>query len=181
MWQPTAGPLFEWTEVTGAATYALEVRVLGATSNYLRVATAATAHAPVQAIATGSYTWRVTALDANGTSLGTSATRGFRVDATPPTIKKIKPESRKLKPKSLVTVVFSEKVKNVTKKTLFITPEGKKKPLKAKVTLNKKKTKAVIDAKKRFKPGTYVVHATTKIQDLRGNPLSGGEKPVIRP
>ena len=39
----------------------------------------------------------------------------------------------------------------------------------------------MIDVKKRFKPGTYVVHATTKIKDVRGNPLSGGEKPVIRP
>ena len=80
-----------------------------------------------------------------------------------------------------MTVVFTEKVKGVSKKSLFITPEGKKKPMKAKVTLNRKKTKAVIDVKPRFKPGTYIVHATTKIKDLRGNPIAGGEKPMIRP
>ncbi len=96
-WQPTAGPLFEWSEVPGAATYFLEVRVLGSTANYTTATTAATAYAPIKAIATGDYTWRVTARDAAGNSLGTSATRSFRVDATPPTIKKIKPTSKKLK------------------------------------------------------------------------------------
>ena len=109
-WQPTAGPLFEWTEVAGAASYQLDVRVAGATSNYIGGPTVATAHAPIKAIATNDYTWRVTALDAAGKSLGTSATRTFSVDATPPTIKKVKPASRKLKPKSLVIVVFSEPV-----------------------------------------------------------------------
>ena len=180
LWQPTAGPLFEWSEVPGAASYFLEIRVLGSTANYLTATTTATAYAPVKAIATGSYTWRVTARDSNGAVLGTSAARAFRVDATPPTIKKITPPSKKLKPNSIVTVIFSEKVKGVSKKSLYITPKGKKKPMKAEVKIDKKGKKATIDVKARFKRGTYVVHATTKIKDVAGNPLTGGEKSITR-
>ncbi|GAA2116861.1 hypothetical protein GCM10009843_07420 [Nocardioides bigeumensis] len=177
-WQPSAGPLFEWTEVAGAASYVLEVRSNTSTS-VLSVATTATAHAPVKALGTADYMWRVIAKDTAGQVLGTSANGVFKVDATAPTIVKVKPPRDKLKPKSLVYVKFSEAVKGVTKKSLYITPEGKKKPMKAKVTINKKKTKAIVDVKKRFKPGTYVLHATTKIKDLRGNPLAGGQAVTI--
>ena len=38
----------------------------------------------------------------------------------------------------------------------------------------------MIDVKKRFKPGTYIVHASTKNKDAAGNRLSGGEKPITR-
>ena len=146
-----------------------------------RVATAATAHAPVQAIATGYYTWRVSALDATGTSLGTSATRGFRVDATPPTIKKIKPESRKLKPSPWSPWSSPRRSMDVTKKTLFITPEGKKKPLKAKVKLNSKGPRPSSTPSRASSPAPTSSTRRPRSRTCRGNPLSGGEKPVIRP
>jgi len=46
------------------------------------------------------------------------------------------------------------------------------KAMKAKVTIDKTGRKATIDVKARYKPGTYILHASTKITDVAGNPLS---------
>ena len=95
---------FEWTEVPGAARYALNINGVGrqqAADRGDRVRRAGT-------FETGKYTWSVTALDAAGNPLGTSATRTFKIDATAPIVKKVKPAT--LKPTSTITVKFSEKV-----------------------------------------------------------------------
>ena len=74
------GALFEWTEVPGATSYALNL----AGAHPAKVATSATAWAPTGQIGDGEYTWNVTALDAARNVLGTSIDRSFRVDAHRP-------------------------------------------------------------------------------------------------
>ena len=89
-WQPGAGALFSWTDVPGAASYTVTA-TSGSGSRLVSVTTPGNAYATTKAIATGSYTWSVTALDAGGKALGTSLTGNFRVDATAPTVKTMKP------------------------------------------------------------------------------------------
>ena len=60
----------------------------------LSVTTVATAYAP-SGPGSGSYTWSVTAYDGAGKPLATSVTRKYKVDATPPVIKKITPATWK--------------------------------------------------------------------------------------
>ena len=173
-WQKSAGPLFEWTEVAGAASYVLEVRS-SASASVLSVPTTATAHAPVAALATARYTWRVIAKDAAGQVLGTSPNRGFRVDATPPTVLKITPLDRILHKKTIIKVFFSEKVRGVSKKTVKLFwlkgAAQKKVKVKVKVTTFKKGKAAKVDPKS-VKPGaTYLLVLSTKIKDKRGNRL----------
>ena len=173
-WQRSAGPLFEWSEVAGAASYVLEVRN-GAAASVLSVLTTATAYAPVDALATAGYTWRVIARDAAGQVLGTSPNRGFRVDATPPTVRKITPLDRILHKKTIIKVFFSEKVRRVSKKTVKLFwlkgAAQKKVKVKVKVTTFKKGKAAKVDPKS-VKPGaTYLLVLSTKIKDRRGNRL----------
>ena len=78
-WQPGAGTLFTWTDVPGAATYSL-VATSSSGSRLASVTTPGNAYATTRALATGSYTWSVTALDSAGKSLGSSLTGSFRVD-----------------------------------------------------------------------------------------------------
>ena len=66
-------------------------------------------------------------------------------------------------------MIFSEKVKGVSKKSLYIPPEGGRLPM-----------RSIVDSRKRFQPGAHIVHATTKIKDVAGNSLSGGES-IIAP
>jgi hypothetical protein len=169
-WQPGAGTLFTWTDVPGAASYSL-VSTSGSGSRLANVTTPGNAYATTKAIATGSYTWTVTALDSAGQALGTSSTGSFRVDATAPTVASMKP-SVSAKPKSVFVVTFSEKVRGVTKKTIKLYQKGKKKPLRAKVTV-KGGIKATLKPKSRLKKGkTYLVKIThTRIKDEAGNAL----------
>ncbi len=176
VWVKSTLGLFTWTAVAGATSYRFERRLAGAAGSSETVVTPALAWAPTARIGDGNWEWRVSTIDADGKVSGSSPWRAFRVDATPPVIKKVKPPRNKLKPKSLIVVVFSEAVKGVSKKSLYVTLEGKKKKMKAKVTMNKAKTKATVNVKPRFKRGkTYVLHATSKIKDLRGNVLADGE------
>lgn len=172
-WQPTAGPLFTWTEVAGAASYKLEYKPTSSTS-WRAVSTVASAHAPTTAFDTGSYAWRVTALDAKKQVLGVSTQSSFRVDATSPTVKKISPKV--LKPKSTLKVKFTEKVWGVSGKSIklykMVSPTKKKK-VKAKVKLNSKRRVATIDPKgKLSKKHKYVlVFKLAKIKDRAGNTM----------
>ncbi len=162
---------FEWTEVPGAARYVLNLN--GVADNKLpTVATAYAAPAPSQ---TGAYQWSVTALDAAGSPLGTSATRTVKIDSTSPIVKKIKPAP--IKPTSTISIKFSEKVKGVSKKSVALVkvlPTGKFKKLKAKISIDKKKTTAKVNPKGRLRPGTpyQVLLNTRKIRDKVGNPLA---------
>lgn len=170
-WQPSAGTLFTWTDVPGAATYSLTAT----SSTGSRLASATTpgnAYATTKALPTGSYTWSVTALDAAGKSLGSSTTGSFRVDGTAPTVKTMKPGGQATK-KSVFVATFSEKVKGVSKKTMRLFQKGKKKPLKAKVVITKGGRKATLKPANKLKRGkTYLVKLTyTRIKDEAGNPL----------
>lgn len=170
-WQPAAGTLFTWTDVPGAASYSL-VATSGSGSRLASVTTPGNAYATTRAVATGSYTWTVTALDAAGKTLGTSLTGSFRVDGTPPTVKTMKP-SGQATPKSVFVAAFSEKVKGVSKKTMRLYQKGRKKPLKAKVVITKGGRKATLKPARKLKRGkTYLVKLTnTRIKDQAGNPL----------
>jgi hypothetical protein len=169
-WQPGAGTLFTWTDVPGAASYSL-VATSGTGSRLVSITTPGNTYATTKAIATGGYTWTVTALDSAGKALGTSATASFRVDGTAPTVKSMKP-SGSAKPKSVFAVTFSEKVKGVSKKTIKLYQKGKKKPLKAKVVV-KGGTKATLKPKGNLKKGkTYLVKIShLRIRDEAGNAL----------
>ena len=168
-WQPGTGTLFTWTDVPGAASYALTA-TSGSGSKMVGVTTPGNAYATTKAISTGSYTWTVTALDAADKALGTSTTGSFRVDSTAPTVKSTKPGGSAT-PKSVFVIVFSEKVKGVSAKTVKLYQKGKKKPLKAKVAI--KGTKAKLKPKSRLKKGkTYLVKIKySRIKDQAGNAL----------
>jgi hypothetical protein len=169
-WQPGAGTLFTWTDVPGAASYSL-LATSGTGSRLVNVTTPGNSYATTKAIATGSYTWSVTALDSAGRPLGTSASGSFRVDGTAPAVKAMKP-SGSAKPKSVFVVTFTEKVKGISGKTVKLYQKGKKKPLKAKVVV-KGGTKATLKPKGKLRKGkTYLVKIShTRIRDEAGNAL----------
>jgi hypothetical protein len=136
------------------------------------VATAYAAPAPSQ---TGSYQWSVTALDAAGNPLGTSVARTVKIDSTSPIVKKIKPAP--IKPTSTSLIKFSEKVKGISKKSVTLVkvlPTGKLKKVRAKISLDKKKTTLKVNPKGRLRPpGPYqVLLNVNKIKDKVGNPLA---------
>ena len=159
---------FEWTEVPGAARYVLNLN--GAADS--KVTTVATAYAAPSPNATGAYSWSVTALDAAGNPLGTSAARTVKIDSTSPIVKKVKPAP--IKPTSTISIKFSEKVKGVSKKSVVLVkvlPTGKFKKLKAKISIDKKKTTAKVNPKGRLRPGNAVPGAPQHEED----PRQGGQ------
>lgn len=169
-WQAFTSAYFEWSDVVGAANYQLSVRT---GTNNTTTTTVGTAAAPSE-LATGTYTWQVTALDAGGKSLGVSAPRTFRVDSEPPKVLKVKPG--KLKAKSDIKITFSEPVRGATKKTVRLkkaNPKGKfKVKVKAKVKVKKGGRLIVIDSKKGLKKGSYqIVFTNGSIKDVAGNSL----------
>ncbi len=164
------GPLFSWTSVDGAATYQLEVKNSGST--WLRTTTAATAFAPTTSVKDGTHTWKVTALDPRGHAVGSSETRTFTVDASPPKVIKKTPT---INPKATANfvVTFSEPVKNVNGKSFKLFMKGKRSKLAAKITMNAARTKAKLNPKYNLKRGkTYVVKLTSRIKDDGGNKLA---------
>lgn len=166
VWQRFNGAYFEWSDVAGATTYQLSLR--NGTNN-ATTTTVATAYAPSE-LTSGDYTWTVTAFDAAGKALGTSASRTFRVDSVAPTLSTMKPQGSAT-PKSVFVATFSEKVKGVSKKTMRLYQKGKKKPLKAKVVVKGRKAK-LKPAKNLKKGKTYLVKLNYKsIRDAGGNGL----------
>jgi hypothetical protein len=161
---------FSWTDVPGAARYLLEYKLSTATSSS-KVTTAAQSWAPVSTFADGSYQWRVTALDAANVAIGTSAWRGFRVDATRPTVTSVKPAAGAtgVKPGANMVANFSEKVTNVSTTTVKLYRKGSSKPVAAKVTLSSTKRYVVVNPKRDLARGTkYTVKLSTGIRDLSG-------------
>lgn len=168
--QPTAGAYFEWSDVQGAASYQIALRV--GTDNSV-ITTVGTAYAPSE-LRTGSYVWQVTALDAAGRTLGVSPARPFWVDADAPRVLKVMP--KKLTKKSTITVRFTEAVKGASKKTVKLmraNAKGKYKiAVKAKVKVAKKGREVLIDPKGKLKRGSYqIVFTNTAIKDSAGNQL----------
>jgi hypothetical protein len=169
VWASAKNSLFEWSEVPGAATYQLSFGG-SSTSKY---STVATAYAPTSSLRDGSYTWKVIALDSAGRSLGTSETRTFRVDGTPPKVASITPTT--LKPKSVIKATFSERVTGVSGRSmkLYRVAHKKKTRIRAVVSTAKKGKVAKLDPKHALKPGHYqVVFVVGKITDRAGNTLA---------
>ncbi len=168
VWAGAKSSVFEWTEVPGATSYQL---VFGGAST-AKYTTPATAYAPLTVLKDGSYTWRVIALDAGGHSLGTSATRDFKVDGTPPRVISVTPST--LKPKSVIKATFSERVKGVSGKSmkLYKLKGQKKKRIDAVVSTAKKGKVGRLDPTHALKPGSYlVVFVASRIKDRAGNTL----------
>ena len=166
VWVRWTGAYLEWSDVPGATSYQLSLRN-GASNSTTN--TVATAFAPSE-LQSGDYTWSVTALDAGGKALGTSAVRNFRVDSVPPTVAAMKPVGSAT-PKSVFVVTFSEKVKGVSKKTMKLYVKGKKKPVKAKVVVKGRKVKLKPAAKLKKRKSYTIKLKNTAIKDVAGNQL----------
>lgn len=82
---PPSDALFTWQPAAGAtpSKYRFERTKQGSSTIAETVTTAARGYAPTKTIPEGEWRWRVTALDANGQALGTSAWRGFTVVSAP--------------------------------------------------------------------------------------------------
>ena len=116
--------------------------------------------------------------------MGTSAARSIKIDSTSPVVTKVKPVT--LKPTSSIFVKFSEKVKGVSKtsvKLMKVLPTGKLKKVKAKISMDKKKTTLKVNPKGRLHPGGYqVLLNVARIRDVVGNPLApSAVAPTLRP
>jgi large repetitive protein len=71
--------IFSWGAVDQAASYRFERRVAGSSNISESVSTPALSFAPYALIDGGSWQWRVTAVDANGQAIASSAWRDFSV------------------------------------------------------------------------------------------------------
>lgn len=78
--QPPNGPVLAWKPLTGAAKYRVEVVSLTTGQAQRSITTVATSYATTTNLASGTYRWIVTAIDANDVPL-TTAQRTFVVDA----------------------------------------------------------------------------------------------------
>lgn len=167
---PSNGAFFEWSDVPGAARY--QLTLISPSGGKVDVNTVGTAHAPSE-LTSGNWTWSVAAFDAADKPLGSSQSRGFRIDAIQPKVVKVKPG--KPNATSDLKVLFSERVKGISKKTVKLkraNAKGKLTVVKAKVKVKKAGKLAIINPKGRLKKGTYViVFKNTAIKDLAGNPL----------
>lgn len=171
LYQDPNGPLFSWSEVDDAATYKLEVRLVDALSAWKTISTAATAWAATSALPDGNWQWRVSALDAKGSALGTSPWRGFLVDGGRPTVVGYSPSSSG-SPSANVKVTFSEPVIGVSKSTFRIKKKGTTTWLAATRSVSADKRRATLNPTSNLRNGaTYVVQLTTGITDAKGNTL----------
>ncbi|HXH77968.1 Ig-like domain-containing protein [Nocardioides sp.] len=168
--QGTAAGYFEWSDVPGAVRY--EVTMRNGAGSSQSTGTVATALAPSE-IATGAYTWQVTAFDASGKVLGASALRTFRIDADAPKVVKVKPG--KLKATSNLKVIFSEAVKGLSTKTVKLkrqNAKGKFQVVKTKLKVKNGGKLALINPKGPLKKGAYkIVFKNSAIKDGAGNTL----------
>ncbi len=172
VWVKFTAGLFEWTEVPGAATY--QVNLYG--DHPTKASTVATAWAPTS-LASGKYTWNVTALDAAGNALATSATRAFKVDASLPELVSLNGQVVNKGTKVDIRGKFSEKVKGVSASSIKLYKAGSKKEIKAKVTLgkDKKSFRMVTKGSRHFKIGEkYDITFSAKIRDFQGNKMIPG-------
>ena len=115
IWVPTEPGLFQWTEVPGAASYTLNTQLQGRHESSSRPWRPRTRRC---ALATGTYTWNVTALDGVGKPLGHERRRASsRSTPRAPIVKKVAPgdDASRSRPSRST---FSEKVKGISKKSI---------------------------------------------------------------
>lgn len=171
--QPARGPLFSWDAVNGAASYTIEGRSASSTSRpFATVTTAATAWAATAAVPDGAWQWRVTAKDAGGAVLGSSAWRGFTVDGLAPTVTSKSPTTNAYRTANFVAK-FSEPVKNVTTSTFQLIRVSTGKVVTATVTLSADKRTATLNPGSNLVVGAYyTARLTSGVTDLAGNKLA---------
>jgi hypothetical protein len=164
--------LFTWKSVQAATTYRFERRAAGATSISESVTTVGLAWAPDKEIANGRYEWRVSAYDSKGALLGSSAWRGFRVDATKPRIVKRTPLRTASRNANFV-VTFSEPVRGVGTTTMALSAKGQQHRLSATVRMSNGNRTATLNPARNLQIGrTYTIRLLNGIKDAAGNPLS---------
>ncbi|MEZ0581046.1 Ig-like domain-containing protein [Nocardioides sp. MH1] len=159
--------LLKWTSVLGATAYKVELMSpTGSLSE--RVTTKATAYAPSRTLADGTWQWKVSALTASGDAIGSTGWATFVLDETGPDLLKVAPTT--VRAKSTLTLSFSERVKNVSSRTVYLTKLGSRKKIAARVTLSSDQQKVKLNPKGRLRPSTtYTLHVTGRLTDLRGN------------
>jgi hypothetical protein len=162
--------LLKWTSVLGATSYKVELMSpTGSLSE--RVTTKATGYAPSRSLADGTWQWKVSALTASGDAIGSTGWATFVLDGSGPEVVTWRPSSVKVR--SSIKVRFDEPVKNVTGKSFFITKDGSKRKLAARVTLSADKQTATLNPTGRLKHRVrYKVKLTGRITDMRNNPLA---------
>ena len=177
---PSNGPLLTWDPVAGATSYVLEVRANGASYNWARVTTAATAWATDRVMSAGTWQWRVTAKDAGGADLGVTAWRAFTV----PTSTTSTPDTRRpyvvskapvtyAKRRANFVAKFNEPVYNVSGRTMQLYMKGRTTPVSAKVYLSADRKTATLNPSRYLRVGkVYVLKLRSGIRDRAGNHLS---------
>jgi hypothetical protein len=165
--QPNNGPLFSWTEVTGAASYVLEVRSASSGSNWASITTAASAWATVKTVPDGTWQWRVTAKDANKNVLGITGFRTFYVDYSRPVVKSYTPTSSAYRTTNF-TATFSEPDTGVSSTTVRLYLGSTR--VSAKVAYSTTARRATLNPYGYLKRGkTYTVKVYGSIKDAKGN------------
>ncbi len=163
---PHNDSVFAWGEVPRAATYRFERR--RGTTLVESTTTVALQHAPTAHIADASWEWRVVALDAAGSALGTSQWRPFHVDSVRPVVSHVRPGKR-VGRKGNLTATFSEPVRGVGRSTVQLTRKGRTKQLRAKVSYSAAtRTVTVNPAGRLIRGKKYVVRISGGIRDLHG-------------
>lgn len=169
--------LFQWDPVASATSYKFERRNDGWTYAAETIVTSNTAHAPTSTILSGS--WRVTARDASGATLGVSPWRSFTV-STPPAPDTTAPRVIKRSPVTVAKVranfvaVFNERVYNVSGRTMKLFMKGSTKPVAARVTLSADRKTAKLNPVRNLRRGkVYILRLNSGIKDRAGNRIRG--------
>lgn len=169
--------LFQWDPLASATSYKFERRNDGSTSAAETIVTSNTAYAPTRTILSGS--WRVTARDASGGTLGVSPWRSYNV-STPPAPDTTAPRVIKRSPVTVAKVranfvaVFNERVYNVSGRTMKLFMKGSTKPVAARVTLSADRKTAKLNPVRNLRRGrVYILRLNSGIKDRAGNRLQG--------
>ena len=162
--------LLKWTAVPGASSYEVELMSPSGSPSE-RTDTKATAYAPYHRLEDGTWQWKVVAENASRGQIGSTGWSTFVIDENGPRVTTWAPNTVRVR--SSIKVSFNEPVKNVTGKTFFLVKDGSRRHVAARVSLSADKQTATLNPSKRLRRATrYVVKLTSKVTDLRGNPLA---------
>ncbi len=164
--------LFSWAPTAGVSYYKVEIRGVGAASNWATVAKSyATAYAPTSAIPDGRWQWRVSGYDVSNPNdaLGSSAWRDFTVDMKRPTVTSKTPTTTAYRTANFA-VRFSEPVMSVNTSTMKIYLAGRVSPVSAAVKLSADRRSATLNPSANLIVGRYyTVKVLGGIRDSAAN------------
>jgi len=169
--------LFSWTAVDDAASYRFERRPAGSSGISESQTTTGLAWAPTRTITDGSWQWRVTAIDSERSSLGSTAWRAFTVtsvqpDTTKPTVVSKTPVNTAARRANFVAK-FSEPVTKVNRNNMKLFLGARTTPLAGTVVLSADKKTATLNPAVNLKAGKrYTLRLYPRIADLAGNTLT---------